>query len=180
MIRPDSSPAWDRVKHWFNEVLEQPPEARDAFLNEQLRDLPEIATEVRSLLGALANGDERFEPSRARIGATTPPDGAVAIGADIGVWHVLKRIGEGGMATVYEAVRRDLDMPKRAALKTVRGRSSDALRHRFSRERRILATLEHPHIARLIDGGATGEGIPWALGAELPQPRPAQRQVEAA
>ena len=161
MIRPDSSPAWDRVKHWFNEVLEQPPEARDAFLNEQLRDLPEIATEVRSLLGALANGDERFEPSRARIGATTPPDGAVAIGADIGVWHVLKRIGEGGMATVYEAVRRDLDMPKRAALKTVRGRSSDALRHRFSRERRILATLEHPNIAALLDGGTLADGAPW-------------------
>jgi len=161
MIRPDNSPAWDRVKYWFNEVLEQTPETRDAFLNEHLRDVPLIAAEVRSLLNALQHGDERFEPSRARVGATTPPDGAVAIGADIGVWHVLKRIGEGGMATVYEAVRRDLDMPKRAALKTVRGRSSDALRHRFARERRILATLEHPNIATLLDGGTLADGAPW-------------------
>lgn len=161
MIRPDSSHAWDRVKYWFNETLEQPAEARDAFVNEHLRELPEIATEVRSLLNALADGDERFEPSRARTTSSTPPDGAVAIGADIGVWHVLKRIGEGGMATVYEAVRRDLDMPKRAALKTVRGRSSDALRHRFSRERRILATLEHPNIAALLDGGTLADGAPW-------------------
>ena len=161
MIGPDSSSQWDRVKYWFNEALEQPAEARETFLNDRLRDLPEMATEVRSLLSALTDGDERFEPSRSRIGVATPPDGAVAIGADIGVWHVLKRIGEGGMATVYEAVRRDLDMPKRAALKTVRGRSSDALRHRFSRERRILATLEHPNIAALLDGGTLANGAPW-------------------
>ena len=161
MIGPDSSSQWDRVKYWFNEALEQPAEARETFLSDHLRDLPEMATEVRSLLSALTDGDERFEPSRSRIGAATPPDGAVAIGVDIGVWHVLKRIGEGGMATVYEVVRRDLDMPKRAALKTVRGRSSDALRHRFTRERRILATLEHPNIAALLDGGTVGNGAPW-------------------
>ncbi len=161
MTRPGDSPAWDRVKHWFNEALEQPADQRDAFLRDHLGDAPDVDAEVRSLLNALAQGDERFEPSRARVGSITPPEGAVAVGVEIGVWHVLRRIGEGGMATVYEAVRRDLDMPKRAALKTVRGRSNDAVRHRFSRERRILATLEHPNIAALLDGGTLADGAPW-------------------
>ncbi len=158
---PDSAPQWDRVKHWFNEALEQTPDARDAFLREGLRDEPEIAAEVHSLLDALTEGDERFEPQRSRPASNTPPEGAVTIGAGIGVWQVLGRIGEGGMATVYEAVRRDLDMPKRAALKTVRGRASEAVRNRFSRERRILATLEHPNIAALLDGGTLADGAPW-------------------
>ncbi len=161
MTRTSDAPEWDRVKHWFNEALEQDPATREAFLVEQLRDAPAVAAEVRSLLDALTEGDRRFEPSRGPLPAATPPEGALAIGADIGVWHVLREIGAGGMATVYEAVRRDKDIQKRAALKTVRGRASDALRHRFARERQILATLEHPNIAALLDGGTLADGAPW-------------------
>ncbi len=162
MAQPDpQAPAWERVKYWFNEALEQPLHARDAFLDAQLRDAPDVAREVQSLLAALHQGEMRFEPPAQRTGPVTPAEGSVAIGADIGPWHVLRHVGEGGMATVHEAVRRDLDMPKRAALKTVRGRANEALRHRFARERRILATLEHPNIAALLDGGTLVDGSPW-------------------
>ncbi len=151
---------WQEISRWFHDALSQPEAAREAWIGAQLADQPRVATEVRSLLAALDDTEDRFEHGPLAI-LDIASDGTLHPGQQVGVWTVQRRIGEGGMATVYEAVREDLDIPKRAALKTMRRVSNDALRKRFARERRILATLDHPNIAALLDGGTLGGGAPW-------------------
>lgn len=156
---PSTDSQWSRVQHWFHEALEQPTELRETFLRAALEKEPRLLGEVRSLLAALDAGEERF--GAPLIDLTAVGETQLMPGSDIGMWTILRKIGEGGMATVYEAIRRDADMPKRAALKTVRAISSLNLRARFARERRILAALEHPNIAALLDGGTLPDGRPW-------------------
>jgi tetratricopeptide (TPR) repeat protein len=88
---------------------------------------------------------------------------APALHARIGPWRIVAEAGRGGMGTVYEAVRADAQFDQRVALKVVRGWLSldDHHLRRFRDERRILAALDHPHIARLLDGGVTEDGTPW-------------------
>jgi serine/threonine-protein kinase len=84
------------------------------------------------------------------------------VGRRVGSYEVIRRIGQGGMGAVYEAVRADDAFRQRVALKTLwRGADSDVLLQRFRSERQILASLQHPNIAQLHDGGATTEGTPW-------------------
>jgi len=161
MTTNGATPAeWEEISRRFHEALLQPSAAREAWIDAQLDGTPGVAAEVRSLLAALDDTDDRFEhgPFAAIENAS---DGTLRPGQQVGVWTVRGRIGEGGMATVYEAVREDLDIPKRAALKTMRRVSNEALRRRFARERRILATLDHPNIAALLDGGTLASGAPW-------------------
>jgi serine/threonine-protein kinase len=81
----------------------------------------------------------------------------------IGPYRVLREIGQGGMGTVYLAARDDDEYQKRVAIKVVRGvDSAEVVRH-FRRERQILAGLEHPNIARLLDGGSTEDGLPYLV-----------------
>lgn len=88
---------------------------------------------------------------------------APATGTYIGPWRVLRELGRGGMGVVYLVERPDADLPMRAALKRLReGGTLDAHGvRRFREERRILAQLEHPGIARLLDGGISADGTPW-------------------
>lgn len=83
--------------------------------------------------------------------------------ARIGAWRLLRELGHGGMGTVYLAERADNQFTQLVALKVVRGALAldDHLLERFRSERQILAALEHPGIARLVDGGVTAEGLPW-------------------
>ncbi len=86
------------------------------------------------------------------------------VGRRLGPYEVLRRIGEGGMGTVYEGVRADDAYRQRVAIKTVwRGADSELLARRLRSERQILASLEHPNIARLLDGGSTGDGCPYLV-----------------
>jgi eukaryotic-like serine/threonine-protein kinase len=80
--------------------------------------------------------------------------------ARIGPFRVLSELGRGGMATVYLAERADDQYRQKVALKLVRG-GDNALFRRFREERQMLATLQHRHIARLLDGGVTADGVPW-------------------
>lgn len=88
---------------------------------------------------------------------------APVIGTSIGPWRVLRELGRGGMGVVYLVERPDVELPMRAALKRLRDRGAlDAHGvRRFRDERRILAQLEHPGIARLLDGGVASDGTPW-------------------
>ncbi|WP_091241256.1 protein kinase [Aquimonas voraii] len=74
---------------------------------------------------------------------------------------MLGLVGEGGMGVVLLGERDDGEYDRRVALKLVRGYVSERVRERFRRERQVLAALEHPHIAGLIDGGTTEAGEPW-------------------
>jgi serine/threonine-protein kinase len=81
----------------------------------------------------------------------------------IGPYRVIREIGRGGMGTVYLAARDDDQYQKRVAIKVVRGLDSAAVVRHFRRERQILAGLEHPNIARLLDGGTTDDGLPYLV-----------------
>src|SRR5205085_7735545 len=83
------------------------------------------------------------------------------VGEHIGPWLLVEEIGQGGMGTVYRAVRNE-EFHREAAIKIVsRGMDTELLLRRFRTERQILANLEHPYIARLLDGGTTPTGLPY-------------------
>jgi serine/threonine-protein kinase len=88
--------------------------------------------------------------------------GSALVGTHIGPWRIEALLDSGGMGSVFAACRSDQDFELRAALKLVRvGFESPELLTRFSRERQLLAAIEHPHVAKLLDGGTTEEGLPW-------------------
>src|SRR5438876_7731635 len=90
----------------------------------------------------------------------------------IGPYQIVQSMGEGGMGIVYLATRADREFKKHVAIKVIRkGMDSTEIVSRFRRERQILAALEHPNIARLLDGGTTEEGLPYFV-MEYVQGRP--------
>ena len=84
-------------------------------------------------------------------------------GDRLGAWRLVRRLAKGGMGAVYLAERADGHFEQRAAIKLIRGVPSAEMLVHFTRERQILATLQHPNIARLLDGGATPAGQPYLV-----------------
>ena len=154
---------WQRVKELLNEALEREPEERAAFLEERCGTDSDLRSEVDSLLASYNDADDYLESAKNPFAAT-----ATAIARDphadmrIGPYRVVEEIGRGGMGTVYRAVRADDAFRKQVAIKIVkRGMDHDFVLRRFKNERQILATLDHPNVARLLDGGATEDGLPY-------------------
>jgi tetratricopeptide (TPR) repeat protein/tRNA A-37 threonylcarbamoyl transferase component Bud32 len=146
---------WERLERLFHEALALPPDEREAFLRREAPD-PALRQELMALLDADA-ADGTIRPPEP---ASTASAGRSLEGRSIGPYTVLHRIGEGGMGAVYLAEREDVD--KRVALKLVRGALvAPELTRRFLLERRVLARLEHPYIARLMDAGMTDDETPW-------------------
>ena len=79
----------------------------------------------------------------------------------IGPYKLLRELGHGGMGTVYLAARADDEYRKRVAIKVIKGTDSEEVLRHFRQERQILATIEHPNIARFLDGGTTEDGLPY-------------------
>lgn len=155
----DVDPA--EVAEVFGELVECSATERAAALEAATADRPELRREVESLLDAHARAAE-FLGRAAPLGRRGPEAPELTAGARIGPFRVLDELGRGGMGTVYLAERADGSFDQQVALKLIRvGFGSELLRERFLRERRILARLEHPNIARLIDGGLTEDGWPW-------------------
>ena len=159
---------WPRVKEIFQAVTEHRPEDRDAFLDASCDDDPALRREVERLLA----GDRRAEgfaedpafdlAARILAAAESTPGGSEMIGHRIGDYQIEREIGSGGMGRVYLASRADGRFDKRVALKLVqRGMASAEILERFRLERRILAGLEHPAIARIYDAGAADGGQPY-------------------
>jgi non-specific serine/threonine protein kinase/serine/threonine-protein kinase len=152
---------WRRVKDVLGDALELPPERRGEFVasacsgDEDLRRRVEDLIEAEGQSWTLADRAETPPPPPA------PAASGSAAGRRIGHYEIVREIGRGGMGAVYLARRHD-DFEKRVAIKLVRAGLSDfeTLR-RFLAERQIAARLEHPSIARLLDGGATAEGEPY-------------------
>ena len=165
---------WQRVKAVLAEVLELEPERRGAWLDATLGDQPELAAEVRSLLAAYREGGAVLEPLSAAPRPVTTPD-TVEPGTMIGAWRILRELGRGGMGVVYLAARADQAFERRVALKLIHhGAVGPDSERRFLAERRILARLDHPGIARLLDGGTTSGGRPF-LVMELVEGEPLDR-----
>src|SRR5262245_46782160 len=164
-----SDEPWRRLKRVFNEALEQPGDARDAFLDRECAADADLRAEVESLLAAHDEADGFLSRPAMDEARAAPP---TLEGRRIGAYRILGEIGRGGMGVVYRAVRDDDAFQKTVALKVVRGHGAwSDVENRLQRERQILARLQHPHIAAVFDGGTTDEGQPY-LVMELVEGQP--------
>lgn len=155
---------WRTIQPLLDAALEIAPARRAAWLAERCGEA-ELRAAVERLAAAYADA-QRVLPS----GAPDAVDALVRFaeaqaapaGGRIGPYRVMEEAGRGGMGVVYLAERADDQYRKRVALKLLRrGMDDPHLVRRFLEERQILATLDHPHIAKLLDGGVTGDRLPW-------------------
>ncbi|HEV7667041.1 MAG TPA: serine/threonine-protein kinase [Thermoanaerobaculia bacterium] len=155
---------WERVRDLFHRALELPAEEREVFLTaECAAGERALRAEVLALLAAAEQAGDFLESRAAdavpEIEALRP--GAL-VGMRIGPYRLTEELGRGGMGTVYSGVRDDASFTQQVAIKLIkRGMDTDEILRRFLVERQILATLVHPNIARLLDGGSTVDDRPY-------------------
>jgi serine/threonine protein kinase len=159
-------PNWPEVKELFSAALELAPQDRISFLNKACGSDESLRAEVLALLSAdEAAGAFIDSPALIDLGMVSQendPDQPIFIGRRIGPYEIVREIGHGGMGTVFLAVRADDQYRKQVAIKLVnRGMDTDMILRRFVMERQILANLEHPNIAGLLEGGSTNDGLPY-------------------
>ncbi|HTV96366.1 MAG TPA: serine/threonine-protein kinase [Steroidobacteraceae bacterium] len=155
---------WQQIKAALAESLELDPGERSAFIDRVAAGDRELREELESLIAAHFEASDEFLSGPAALIAglpgCTPPDPWV--GRHVGAYELIEEIGSGGMGEVYRAVRADHVYEKEVAIKLIRsGHDSAHVVQRFRNERQILATFDHPNIARLLDGGTTPEGLPY-------------------
>ncbi len=164
---------WQKVGDIFERLVDVPLTQRETLLVSLCGEDQELRKIVVSMLDSeesARRSDDKLSTSRAA--AADAADRAAAaeaaraeaaqVDSRVGPWRLVRKIGSGGMGIVWLAERADGQFKQRAALKLIkRGMDSDAVLARFLRERQILARLEHPHIAHLLDGGITDDGRPY-------------------
>lgn len=155
---------WSQIKEIFRGAIDLDPEKRTHFLKERCAGDGEMLRELQSLLESDDEASDFIEqPALASVSeilSTASRD--FWNGQSIGQYRVEREIGRGGMGVVLLAVRADDQFNKRVAIKLLqRSLGSEPLLRRFRNERQILALLEHPNIARLLDGGVTDDGLPY-------------------
>lgn len=142
-----------------DEALERPDDEREAFLESACAGDPRLRASVDSVLVAIDSAGSFLDVDSARAAGLSP-----AIGQEFANYRILEQLGEGGMGAVYLAERQEADYRQQVAFKMIRGHLlTRELKDRFDAERKILAALNHPYIARLIDGGTTDQGIPYLV-----------------
>ncbi|HHK40971.1 MAG TPA: serine/threonine protein kinase, partial [Planctomycetaceae bacterium] len=157
---------WNRIKELFEAAAELAPEDRAAYLARACGDDAPLRSEVESLL-ASSDAAEDFLAEAAPIfdpGAIARWFSSDCIGGKVGPYRIVERIDEGGMGAVFLAERADGAFQSRVAIKFIRfGLESENAIARFEIERQALARLDHPGVARLLDGGTTREGAPYLV-----------------
>lgn len=173
--RPDSLAAerWAALRARFEEFAELPAAERDRRLAAVGEVDPALARELRRLVDADAVASGPLDRPAADAAAALLPTemGESSANADavsslaglrLGAWRLIERLGQGGMGEVWLAERADGEFDQQAAVKIIkRGMDSEEVLRRFRRERQILARLEHPRIAHLLDGGLAPDGRPY-------------------
>jgi tetratricopeptide (TPR) repeat protein len=155
----DASDRWKRVCELSSLLLDSPKLEWSSLLDRECVADHELRAQVLGVCDKYSETDEFFgEPV---VSPLVIEDSM--IGQRIGAWKVLSILGEGGMGRVYLVERADGVFTQLAALKVIRHHSDQASIQRFHAERRILAMLDHPSIARAIDGGATATGTPYLV-----------------
>jgi tetratricopeptide (TPR) repeat protein len=160
---------WRRIKRIAEDAWDLPESERTALLSIACADDEVLRREVESLLRSAADASGLYEDAALSLpGAAEAFDRATGSslslsGARVGPYRVVREIGRGGMGSVYLAERADGAFEQRTAIKLIGGMPTDVLLRRFREERRILAALDHPNIARLIDGGTTADGLPYVV-----------------
>ena len=163
---------WRQVEEIFQAAIDLLPEDRRRYLSEACANDDLLKRDVELLLSQHDSGGGIL--SQPLYGNTESGvlesllDEDPMIGRRLGAYRIEREIGRGGMGAVYEAVRVDNEFNKRAAIKLVkRGMDTDFILRRFRKERQILAALDHPHIAGLLDGGTTEDGLPYFVMPHL-------------
>jgi serine/threonine-protein kinase len=156
-----NSDRWSQLCEHFDAALALPRNERAAFVERVSANDPELRRELTSLLAASDAAPEFLERPPELPGAP-PGSGTLEPEQRLGPWRVRRLIGRGGMGEVYEVARSDGQFEQRAALKLTH-HDTARFQDRFNAERQILARLDHPGIARLLDGGITPDGRPYAV-----------------
>jgi eukaryotic-like serine/threonine-protein kinase len=158
---------WKQVEEIFQTALDLQPEARTAYVAEACASDTTLKVEVEALLSQHADAGPLLDqpllgPTELGSFEFFAEEEDPMIDRRLGSYRITREIGRGGMGAVYEASRADNEFNKRAAIKLVkRGMDTDFILRRFRKERQILAALDHPHIAGLLDGGTTDDGLPY-------------------
>jgi serine/threonine protein kinase len=177
---------WQEIKNVLAQALEFKPVERAAFLDRSCSADASLRREVELLLASDEAVSTEFLNKSPGLAPHTSPntDGSSAEPADVwmgrrvGPYKIVEQIGAGGMGEVYRAFRADDQYRKEVALKVMRaGQDSEFFVSRFKNERQILANLDHPNIARLLDGGSTEDARPY-LVMEYIRGRPLDRYCD--
>lgn len=153
---------WRQLQDLFERASSLDPPAREQFLRQECAEDSVLHDQVTSLLRASASDDEELERRYERSIGNLLRDSELPAGTLIGRYRIQGLLGRGGMGTVYLAERADDQYQQTVALKLVeRGILHTDMGDRFRGERQILARLNHPNIARLLDGGHTDDGMPY-------------------
>ena len=182
-VEPDARRRWQHVKGLLAQVLEQPWAERHAFAQALSEGDPALREELLSLLAA--------EADVAQLQSMPPEQALQALqalqahlgeqnwsGRRIGPWRITSLIARGGMGEVYRAERADGQFEQQVAIKLLRsGFDREWLVSRFAVERQIVARLDHPNLARVLDGGTTDDGMPYFV-MELVEGEPIDRYCQ--
>jgi serine/threonine protein kinase len=156
---------WKKVEAIFNAALAFETDEREDFVRRACADDPEMVEQVRSMLANDENSESFFGAGVFGLLESETDDPLAAdenVDRRIGAYRLVRPLGRGGMGAVYLAERADEEYRHQAAVKLIkRGMDTDLVLRRFRHERQILADLDHPHIARLLDGGTTTDGLPY-------------------
>jgi eukaryotic-like serine/threonine-protein kinase len=162
---------WQQLKSAFDEALQLDPSQRSGYIDEVCALDRELRNELESMLAAHEQvRDEFLHTPAAALDAFRDLSGADSwAGKRIGPYQLVREIGTGGMGEVYLARRVDAEFNQQVAVKLIRsGQDSAAVVRRFKAERQILASLDHPNIAKLMDGGRTAQGQPYFVMEYVP------------
>ncbi|HEY1895160.1 MAG TPA: serine/threonine-protein kinase, partial [Terracidiphilus sp.] len=158
---------WQQIRNVFEHAELLNAFEREPYLAQACAGDPELRREVDSLLKAASEAGSAFMDRPAADLMQAPEDSdpsQTRIGRRLGPYQIVAEIGRGGMGEVYRAARIDGQFDQQVAIKLVRvGMGSAFIVERFLHERQILATLTHPNIARLLDGGTTPDGVPYLV-----------------
>ncbi|MEE4638006.1 MAG: serine/threonine-protein kinase [Wenzhouxiangella sp.] len=161
----------------FAELLDLPTDERDRRLANRLARSPRVGAWLQRLVRALAQTEDDLQAPLGRVAdelasSSRPPSNVLPPGTRLGPWMVVEPVGSGGMGMVFKVERADGSFEMTAAAKLIRMRRDSRLEVRLAIERQLLARLDHPNIARIIDGGTTADGQPylvmeWVPGEDL-------------
>jgi len=153
---------WRRVKGILEGALDRPAEERESYIASVCGGDAALRARVTALAEAAERDGGMLDAPNAVAAGAEVPEAPSRKGERVGAYELLDEIGSGGMGTVHLARRADDEFEKRVAIKLMRpGFATDLDLRRFKSERQIAAVLDHPNIARLLDGGSTPEGAPY-------------------
>ena len=161
----------------FDRLLDLDVRQRKLRMEQLAQRCPRLSQRLVLLLAALTDSADHFQDIIAEVAGSAmaslnEPDPGLPSGTRLGAWELAEVVGSGGMGTVYRAKRADGAFEMEAAVKLIRVRHDPRLARRLEIERQLLARLDHPNIARIIDGGTTDDGqaylvMEWVAGTDL-------------